>query len=324
MSGQGATTEGGHFTVAESLVEQSDSAAGLTIVIPVFNEAEAVGDVLTGLQESLTGLGQPVEVLVVDDGSRDQTSQVVDAVEGVRLLRHRANRGYGAALKTGIRHASFRWILIMDADGTYPAGEVASLLGKYAEGEADMLVGARVGPDAAIPILRRPAKWAINRLASWVAGEAIPDVNSGMRLFPRAAALRFFDLLPDGFSFTTTLTLGMMRNGYLVEFAPIDYLERKGASKIRPVADTMGFIQLILRIALYFAPLRVFLPLGVGLVVLAVLWALFTGMVLGRVADASTAIIAMGGVQVAVVGLLAELINVRMPNRAGSDRRSDT
>lgn len=301
----------------------ADPTIGLSVVIPVFNEAEAVDGVIHSLQAAAPNLGRTVEVLVVDDGSEDGTAEAVAEFDGIRLLRHRGNRGYGAALKTGIRHASYDWILIMDADGTYPADEISAILRAYEAGEADMLIGARVGANAAIPRLRRPAKWVINRLASWVAGEQIPDVNSGMRLFQRQTVLRFFDLLPEGFSFTTTLTLAMVRNGYIIEFQPIEYLARSGTSKIRPLADTMAFIHLILRIALYFAPMKVFLPLGGALLALASAWALFTGLVLGQVADASTAIIALGGVQVAILGLLAELINVRMPNRSGPDRRSD-
>ncbi len=301
-----------------------DGADALTILVPVFNEAQAVGGVIRSVLGLLPQLDSSVEVLIVDDGSMDGTVEAVQEIEGIRLLRHRFNRGYGAALKTGIRHAASDLILIMDADGTYPAPEIPGLLGSYRRGEADMMVGSRVGPDAAIPVLRRPAKWAINRLASLIAGEHIPDVNSGMRVFRRSVALQFFDLLPDGFSFTTTITLAMISNGYLVDYHPIEYLKRTGTSKIRPVNDTMGFIQLILRIALYFAPLKIFLPVSAFFLLLAAAWAAFTGLVLGQVADASTAAIAMGAVQVAVVGLLAELINVRMPSRDGTKRRADS
>lgn len=301
-----------------------ESVHGLSVIIPVFNEAQAVGSVLGSTVEVADGLEGQAEVMVVDDGSNDGTVEVVQQHGSARLLRHRSNRGYGAALKTGIRHARSDLIMIMDADGTYPPAEIPALVEAYHAGEADMIVGSRVGPDAAIPALRRPAKWMINWLASRIAGERIPDVNSGMRIFRREVALQFFDLLPEGFSFTTTITLAMIGNGYLVAYHPIRYEERTGTSKIRPIADTMGFIRLILRIALYFAPLKIFLPLSGFFLLLAGIWAAFTGLVLGQVADASTAAIAMGAVQVAVVGLLAELINVRLPNRDSTERRSDS
>jgi hypothetical protein len=176
-----------------------------------------------------------------------------------------------------------------------------------------MVVGARTGQQVAIPLLRRPAKWVIGQLANFVAGETIPDINSGLRVFRREAALPMFSMFPDGFSFTTTITLAMLTNGYLVDYLPINYHARVGQSKIRPVRDTLNFVQLILRMALYFAPLKFFLPLS-GLIGLAAIgWGIFSAVALGRLADVSTLVIMMAAVQVAVVGLLAELINHRLP-----------
>ena len=165
-----------------------------------------------------------------------------------------------------------------------------------------------------IPILRRPAKWAIGRLGNFVAGASIPDLNSGLRVFRRDVALRLFSMLSDQFSFTTTITLAMLTNGYLVGYVPIDYYARIGRSKIRPIRDTLNFVQLALRIGLYFAPLKIFLPISLFLLLLAVAWALFSKFVLGQLADVSTLVIAMTGFQVAVIGMLAELINQRLPN----------
>lgn len=177
-----------------------------------------------------------------------------------------------------------------------------------------MVVGARKGEHVAIPLVRRPAKWAINQLANFVAGGAIPDLNSGLRVFRRDAALQLLPLLPDGFSFTTTITLAMLTNNYLVDYIPINYHARIGKSKIRPIRDTLNFVQLVLRIGLYFAPLKLFLPVSGFLLVLAVVWGLVSALLLGRLADASTLIIAMTGIQVAVVGLLADLIDRRTAN----------
>ena len=134
----------------------------------------------------------------------------------------------------------------------------------------------------------------------------------------------FLDLLPDGFSFTTTITLAMLTNGYLVEYVPIDYHARVGKSKIRPIRDTLAFMQLILRIALYFAPLKLFLPLSLLLAILGVAWALFSYFALGRLADVSTLVILMTAVQVAAIGLLAELINRRFPSYARAEPEDHT
>jgi glycosyltransferase involved in cell wall biosynthesis len=295
----------------------------LTILIPVFNEERALAGIIQRLRTIVPSLPLQSEILVVDDGSTDGSGKAVAGMDDVRLLQHRSNRGYGAALKTGIRHAEGDVIVILDADGTYPPEEIPGLVEHYQSGLADMVVGARIGPEVQIPLARRPAKWFINQLGTLVAGERVPDLNSGMRLFRRRVALEFFDLLPDGFSFTSTITLGMMQNGYLVEFVPIAYEKRTGHSKIRPISDTLGFIQLILRVALYFQPLKIFIPLSLLLFGLAAIWAWVSGQYFGGIADASTAVLIMSGLQVAVVGLLAELINARLPNRDRSGRRSD-
>ena len=286
----------------------------VSIVIPAYNEEHGIGSVLTQLQHVMADSDLDHEIIVVDDGSQDATAEVAEGYEGVTVLQHRGNRGYGAALKTGIRHAQHDLVGIIDADGTYPNERMPELVERLLNGGYDMVVGARTGEKVAISLIRQPAKWALGRLANLIAGEPIPDINSGLRVFRRQGVLRFFNILPDGFSFTTTITLALLANGYLVDYVPINYHARIGQSKIRPVQDTLNFVQLILRIALYFAPLKVFLPLSGLMLLLALSWALFTKFVLGQLADVSTLVIAMTGIQVAVIGMLAELINRRLPN----------
>jgi glycosyltransferase involved in cell wall biosynthesis len=296
---------------------QEDTQHTLSIIVPAYNEEGGIAGVLSQLRilcDSLTAASWKVEVIFVDDGSIDGTATAIEQHADIVLLRHRVNRGYGAALKTGIRHASGEWICITDADGTYPNERIPDLVAQAEETGSDMVVGARTGQRVAIPVIRRPAKWAIRQLAAFVVGESIPDLNSGMRLFRRSAAMRFFGILPDGFSFTTTITLGMLTNGYLVEYVPINYHARVGSSKIRPIQDTINFVQLVLRIALYFKPLKVFVPISGVMLLLALFWAVFSKVVLGQLADVSTLVIAMTAVQVLMIGMLAELINQRVPN----------
>ena len=177
-----------------------------------------------------------------------------------------------------------------------------------------MVVGARTKNDVAISLVRRPAKWLLGRIAELVVGRTIPDLNSGLRVFRRETAFRFASLLPDGFSFTTTITLAMLSNAYEVEYKPISYHQRVGHSKIRPIRDTLNFVTLILRIALYFAPLKIFLPMSALLLLLAAAWGIVSKVVLGQLADVSTVVIVVAAVQVAVLGLLAEMINLRVSN----------
>lgn len=287
--------------------------AGLSIVIPAYNEAESVGKVIQDLLTTLKETKWPFEILVVDDGSSDDTRWQAEAA-GAKVLWHVANRGYGAALKTGIRHAKYSLTCITDADGTYPNERIPELVQNLVESDSGMVVGSRTGAKVAIPLARRPVKWAIGRLASMAAGQAIPDLNSGLRVFRHSTAMRFISLFPDGFSFTATITLALLCNGYLVQYVPINYYSRTGHSKFRPIQDTFNFVGLVFRIALYFAPLKIFMPLSGLLLLLAIAWAIISKIMFGLLADVSTMVIMMASVQVAVVGLLAELISRRLPN----------
>lgn len=290
------------------------SIKSTTILIPAYNEEQAIGAVLKDLQATMVHAKSPYEIIVVDDGSDDATAEIARQFAKVTVLQHRENRGYGAALKTGIRHAQYELICITDADGTYPSKYIPELVTHLTENKWDMVVGARVGEEVSIPLIRKPAKWLLRQLAKFVAEEPIPDLNSGLRVFRREIALRLLNLLPDRFSFTTTITLAMLTNNYLVDYMPIDYLARVGHSKIKPVRDTLYFLQLVGRIALYFAPLKIFLPTSIVLFTIAVAWAVFSKVVLGKLADVSTLVIAMTAFQVAVIGMLAEIINRRLPN----------
>ncbi len=286
----------------------------VSVVIPAYNEELGIGPVLEEVQDILARTSFVYEIIVVDDGSQDNTAAAVQRYPNVRLLAHTRNLGYGAALKTAIRQAHYATICITDADGTYPNTRIPELVTKLHMEGYDMVVGARTGAEVAIPWVRRPAKWAIGTLANVIAGQKIPDINSGLRVFKRAVALRFFDMLPNGFSFTTTITLGLLTNGYFVAYTPINYMARTGKSKIKPVRDTLNFINLILRMALYFAPLKIFLPLSGLLLLLGLLWGIFSWAVLQELADVSTIVIVMAAIQVGIIGMLGELIVRRLPN----------
>jgi len=228
----------------------------VSVVIPAYNEEHGVGPVVTELRGVLASNGITAEVIVVDDGSTDQTARAA-AAAGARVLRHRSNRGYGAALKSGITAASNEYVVITDADGTYPCHYIPEILAKLET--ADMVVGARIGSNVKIPLIRRPAKWVLNKLANYMTGTRIPDLNSGLRAFRRKLAMQYFAMLPDQFSWTTTITLAMHCDKYAVTYLPIDYLARRGRSKIVPW-DAGSFAILILRTAMLFRPLRIFIP----------------------------------------------------------------
>lgn len=280
------------------------TAPPVTIVVPAYNEEAGIGPVL----QELHRLDPSWEILVVDDGSIDRTAEMAERA-GARVLRHRTNRGYGAALKTGIAAAAAPWVVITDADGTYPNERIPELVRGL---ETDhMVVGARTGAKVHIPLIRRPAKWALNELANYLSETRIPDLNSGLRAFRKEDVERFLAILPSGFSFTTTITLAFHVNERSVRYIPVDYHKRSGRSKIRPVRDTLNFASLILRTILYFRPLKIFLPVSLFLFLAAVAVFLYSWIWTPKIMDASVAIILMSSLQMAAIGLLADLIDKR-------------
>lgn len=236
----------------------------LSVVVPAFNEETEIARQLSELQSVLNSLPVPAELILVDDGSTDHTAQRAEDC-GIPVIRLGKNQGYGAALKRGIQAAAGEWILITDADGTYPPGSIPALFSRTAE--ADMVVGARVGGQVYIPLIRRPAKWILQIYAICLVGRWIPDLNSGMRIMRKTVVEKFWRLLPDRFSFTSTITVAMLAHGHKVAFVPIDYRRRVGTSKIRP-ADFPRFLALLTRTMLAVRPMRVLFPLG-GLPIVA-------------------------------------------------------
>ncbi len=241
----------------------ADVGREVSVIIPAYNEAEHVAREIEAVREVMNTTGWTFEILVVDDGSTDGTAEAA-ATTGVRVLRRAQNRGYGASLKLGTAQARYGWILITDADGTYPAEAIPKLLD--AAPTSDMVVGARIGKSVKVPLIRRPAKWFLRKLAGYLAGQRLPDLNSGLRLMRKSLIERYLHLLPQGFSFTTTITLATACNGHAVTYIPIDYHARLGQSKIRP-RHAFDFTLLILRTIVFFNPLKVFIPIGTFLAV---------------------------------------------------------
>lgn len=275
---------------------------GVTVVVPAFNEEAGIAITLRELRSVLEEQARPWEILVVDDGSTDATAELARQ-EGAEVIRMPRNRGYGAALKAGIARARYELVVMTDADGTYPASAIPALLA-HAPG-FDMVVGSRTGASVHVPAVRRPAKWFLGVLASYLAGQKIPDLNSGLRVVRRELVERYEHILPSGFSFTTTITLAALCNEGLVHYHPIDYRPRIGDSKIRPV-DAFAFLMLILRTVVFFNPLKVFLPIGAILFLIGFakfVWDLFVGNFSETVVMGF-----LGAVVVWCVGLLSDQI----------------
>jgi glycosyltransferase involved in cell wall biosynthesis len=287
----------------------------ISVVIPAYNEEKGIGPVLDTLKSVLDNAHFNHEIIVVDDGSNDGTETAAN-MPGVRLIRHRKNRGYGASLKTGIRAARNDTIVITDADGTYPSEAIPELVKRFET--SDMIVGARVGQNVNIPLIRRPAKWVLRKLAEYVSREPISDLNSGLRVFSRQAALQYFNILPDKFSFTTTITVAMISDGYRVRYFPIDYFKRSGKSKIVPW-DFVEFVSLVLRVCILFSPLRVFVPVALFAFLVGTIKFLFDVIVALKISGGfnfafmtqplisdSTIIFWLAALQIILIGMVAD------------------
>jgi len=243
--------------------------SGVTVVVPVLDEEGAVLGTLDALERALGSGPSAYEIVVVDDGSRDGTPGLLAARAGIRVIRHERSHGYGAALKTGIRSARYPWIAVIDADGTYPASAIPRLLD--ARASAELIVGARTGRNTHDSWPRALVKEMFRVFAESITGVSIPDLNSGLRVFRRELAEQYFDLLPDRFSFTTTITVAAIIDGFAVRFTAIEYLPRVGRSKLRPIRDTLRIGRQLLRLGIRFAPLR---TAAWGAAVCAVMFAL--------------------------------------------------
>ena len=244
------------------------------IIVPVYNEASAIRDTITRIQNiSAQVVGYTFEIICINDGSSDTTAEILAELNGVTVLTHEVNRGYGAALRTGLDYCTQEWVFITDADGTYPLEDLVHLLA-CAEGGVDMVVGNREGVGISKSPLHRIARWVLRKMVHGLTGVMVPDLNSGMRVFRRSLYAEFRHLLPMGFSFTTTLTVASLYSGRKVRYISVNYERRIGRSNIRPVQDFFGFAILIVRLATYFDPLRFFLPAAFGLFAIGVLRAI--------------------------------------------------
>ena len=288
-----------------------------SIIIPCYNEKHAIRDtiewILSVIRDSKL---KNVEIIAVNDGSTDGSEQVLNALtkehhsDDLLVVHHKRNQGYGAALKTGIRRSHSDYICITDADGTYPNDRIPDLIEQISSKDLDMVVGARIGPKVEYSKIRSIPKMILVPWVSFLCGTEVPDMNSGLRIFRRDRSLDFLKLLPDGFSFTTTITICLLRNRYAVEFTPISYARRIGKSHIKPIQDTLRFTQLILRTGMYFAPLRLLSPLIVALATLFSISSLYDLTILNNLTD-KTVLLGFASLNVFMFALLADMIDKR-------------
>ena len=279
----------------------------ISCVIPAYNEENAIEQTVAEVKAALSALENcDYEIIVVDDGSTDETRRHAEATDAV-VISHLNNLGYGRSLKDGIRQAKGEDILILDADGTYPPEAIPELWAEYVKGY-DMVVGARQGKHYKGGKKKQIGRYFLRKLVEFTTDRNVPDVNSGFRFFKRSSAMPFLNRLCDGFSFTTSITLNLMMDGRQVAYVPIRYDQRIGKTKVRMFKDTLRTLQYILQALIYFDPLRVFLLTAlasVGLSVFFFVFGLLTGAVSGYHLSMGSAIMA---IMVFALGLLADLL----------------
>jgi len=276
------------------------SPSAASVVIPAFNEAASIATVVRTLADAAPW----AEILVVDDGSEDDTGDQARAA-GATVLRHPHNKGNGASVKTGIRAATGEFIVILDGDGQHRAGLAPRLVERL--GEYDLVVAAR--PDATQATLgRRLGNRLLAWVASYLAGQHIPDLTCGFRAARRAYLMEFLHLLPNGFSTPTTTTLSFIRAGYNVGFETIEADSRVGHSKIRFARDGLKFFLILLRVITIFSPLRIFVPISLASLALGGVYAVWTILTQLHVTNSSVLLIVLG-VLVFLLGLVSEQIS---------------
>ncbi len=286
----------------------------VTVVLPALNEVGHIGAEVDRITKAMKDSPYTFEILVIDDGSTDGTGDAVEGLPFVRLMRFPVNRGSGTARRIGSQEAYGKYVVWTDADMTYPNERIPELIEILETGRCQHVVGARTTEEGTHKIARVPAKWAIRKLAEYLTGTKIPDLNSGLRAFKRSDALPYLGLLPTGFSCVTTITLSFLSNGLVVEYLPIEYAKRAGKSHFHPIRDAYRYMLQVVRMVTFFEPLRVFAPAAFLLLFLGVTKFVYD-IVSGIVTDGdpfalsiNTVLLLITGLILFSLGLLADLI----------------
>ncbi len=281
-----------------------NSNPDVSIILPAFNEGAIIGNVIHTIKDVLTANGDTFEILVIDDGSTDNTAEQANN-SGARVISHPYNIGNGAAVKTGIRNARGSILVMLDADGQHPPEDIPHLLAKI--GPYDMTVGARTSSSKSA-IHRDIANYVYNGLASYVSGYKIKDLTSGFRAIKSEVARGFVYLLPNKFSYPTTITLATIRSGRALTYIPIQGRKRVGKSKIRLLRDGLRFLLIILKIATFFSPLKVFIPVSALMFLTGFGYGLFKVLVLNTPYGPTSAMLMTMSLVVFMVGLVSEQV----------------
>jgi glycosyltransferase involved in cell wall biosynthesis len=288
-------------------VPAADDRPDVSVVLPCYNERDHVELEVKRIRAALDGAGMRHEVICVDDGSTDGTREVLKGIAGIRTILLPRNQGSGTARRIGTQQARGRVVVWTDADLTYPNELIPELVNQL-DDTYDQVVGARRTEAGTYKLFRVPAKWAIRKLAAYLTSTDIPDLNSGLRAFKRSVAEPYLRLLPPGFSCVTTITLAFLSNGHPVKYVPIDYFRRAGRSKFHPLRDAYNYILQVLRMVMYFNPLRVLMPVGLTLLAATFVKLVYDLIVHDLRVTGSTVLVGLAAFNIMAIALLADLV----------------
>lgn len=286
--------------------DYSPDLCDVSVVLPIYNEKGHLRAEIDRIRAALQASSYSFEIIVVDDGSNDGSEKELANIEGITLITHRHNLGSGAARRTGTTAARGTVVVWTDVDMTYPNDLIPQLVDEMKG--FDHIVGWRQTEEGTHKLLRTPAKWIIRKLASYLSETDIKDLNSGLRAFRRDVAMQYVHELPKGFSCVTTLTMSFLGNGYSIGFFPIEYFPRAGRSKFHWLRDTRRYILQVIRMTLSYNPLKVFLPVGLFLLLVGFIKLGFDWSERDFRLAANTLLIFFAALQVITVGLLADLV----------------
>ena len=283
----------------------------ISIIIPVYNEGEAVKEILSELQKQIKKVDIEYEIIVVDDGSTDNTKEILKSLDkDIKIITHPKNMGYGEAILTGIKNAKYEYIATIDADGSYLAEDLVRLISEIEE--YDLVIGARKGKEFWGSMLKHPARLLFLFLAEFTVGEKIPDVNSGLRIFKKSSFLKLnFPIICRGFSFSSTMTLAFLAEGKFVKFVPIKYLPRKGKSKVNYIRDTLRTLQVLTEIITFYNPLKLIIIIMFPLIILSILWLILWILTKNFSYGIYFNISASFSILIFAIGLLMDLIRMK-------------
>jgi glycosyltransferase involved in cell wall biosynthesis len=302
-----------HLSVTAADQPPGEKVLDVTVVLPCYNEEDHVMLEIDRITKAMDASGFSYELLVVDDKSTDGTLRVLQEAlpnyPRMRLMPFRTNGGSGTARRIGTREAFGRIVVWTDADMTYPNERIPEFVQYLVDNPGvDQVVGARITEEGTHKALRVPAKWVIRKIAEKLSSTKIPDLNSGLRAFRRDVSLPYLRLLPPGFSCVTTITMSFLSNQHPVDYLPIEYAKRAGTSKFHFTKDAYRYILQVLRMVMYFNPIKVLMPIALTLLGLSFVKGLIDVIRYEFGITTNAVLLFISGLLIFTLALLADLI----------------